>query len=61
MIIKSRLKAITIDSEKKSIVKETPKKVEEQPKYKVVEEKPIVAETISEKEIKIETNLFDED
>lgn len=61
MIIKSRLKAITMDSEKKSIVKETSKKVEEQPKYKVVEEKPAVVETISEEEIKIETNLFDED
>ena len=60
MIIKSSRKN-KIKPEVKSLNKETPKKVEEQPKYKVVEEKPIVAETISEEEIKIETNLFDED
>lgn len=47
-------------STKKEVsVKETPKVVE-QPKYKVIEEKPIEVE-ISEEEIKIEENLFDED
>ena len=60
MIIKSSRK-VKIKPEVKSLNKETPKKVEEQPKYKVVEEKPVVVETISEEEIKIETNLFDED
>ena len=60
MIIKSSRKN-KIKPEIKSLNKETPKKVEEQPKYKVVEEKPVVVETISEEEIKIETNLFDED
>ena len=60
MIIKSSRK-VKIKPEVKSLNKETPKKVEEQPKYKVIEEKPIVVETISEEEIKIETNLFDED
>ena len=58
MIIKSRLQAIK--EQEKILVKETPKVIE-QPKYKVVEEKPVVVETISEEEIKIETNLFDED
>ena len=60
MIIKSSRKN-KIKPEVKSLNKEIPKKVEEQPKYKVVEEKPIEVETISEEEIKIETNLFDED
>lgn len=60
MIIKSSRKN-KIKPEVKSLNKETPKKVEEQPKYKVVEEKPVVVETISEEEIKIEENLFDED
>lgn len=60
MIIKSSRK-IKIKPEVKSLNKETPKKVIEQPKYKVVEEKPIVVETVSEEEIKIEENLFDED
>jgi hypothetical protein len=60
MIIKSSRK-VKIKPEVKSLNKETPKKVEEQPKYKVVEEKPVVVETISEEEIKIEENLFDED
>ena len=60
MIIKSSRK-VKIKPEAKSLNKETPKKVEEQPKYKVVEEKPVVVETISEEEIKIEENLFDED
>lgn len=60
MIIKSSRK-IKIKPEVKSLNKETPKKVEEQPKYKVIEEKPVVVETISEEEIKIEENLFDED
>lgn len=60
MIIKSSRK-VKIKPEVKSLNKETSKKVEEQPKYKVVEEKPVVVETISEEEIKIETNLFDED
>ena len=60
MIIKSSRK-VKIKPEVKSLNKEIPKKVEEQPKYKVVEEKPIVVETISEEEIKIEENLFDED
>ena len=60
MIIKSSRKN-KIKPEVKSLNKETSKKVEEQPKYKVVEEKPVVVETISEEEIKIETNLFDED
>ena len=60
MIIKSSHK-VKIKPEVKSLNKETPKKVEEQPKYKVVEEKPVVVETISEEEIKIEENLFDED
>ena len=60
MIIKSSRKN-KIKPEVKSLNKENFKKVEEQPKYKVVEEKPIVVETISEEEIKIETNLFDED
>ena len=60
MIIKSSRKN-KIKPEVKSLNKETPKKVEEQPKYKVVEEKPVEVETISEEEIKIETNLFDED
>lgn len=59
MIIKSSRK-IKIKPEVKSLNKETPKKVEEQPKYKVIEEKPVVVETVSEEE-KIETNLFDED
>ena len=60
MIIKSSRKN-KIKPEVKSLNKETSKKVEEQPKYKVVEENPVVVETISEEEIKIETNLFDED
>ena len=60
MIIKSSRKN-KIKHEVKSLNKETSKKVEEQPKYKVVEENPVVVETISEEEIKIETNLFDED
>lgn len=60
MIIKSSRKN-KIKPEVKSLNKENFKKVEEQPKYKVVEEKPIVVETISEEEIKIEENLFDED
>ena len=60
MIIKSSRK-VKIKPEVKSLNKETPKKVEEQLKYKVVEEKPVVVETISEEEIKIEENLFDED
>ena len=60
MIIKSSRKN-KIKPEVKSLNKETPKKVEEQPKYKVVEEKPVVVEAVSEEEIKIETNLFDED
>lgn len=46
-------------TKKEAPVKETPKVVE-QPKYKVIEEKPIEVE-ISEEEIKIEENLFDED
>ena len=60
MIIKSSRKN-KIKPEVKSLNKETPEKVEEQPKYKVVEGKPVVVETISEEEIKIEENLFDED
>ena len=60
MIIKSSRKN-KIKPEVKSLNKETPKKVEEQPKYKVVEEKPVVVETNSEEEIRIEENLFDED
>ena len=46
-------------TKKEAPVKETPKVVE-QPKYKIIEEKPIEVE-ISEEEIKIEENLFDED
>lgn len=41
---------------KEAPIKETPKVVE-QPKYKVIEEKPVEVE----EEIEIETNLFDED
>ena len=59
MIIKSSRK-VKIKPEVKSLNKEISKKVEEQPKYKMVEEKLIEVE-ISEEEIKIEENLFDED
>ena len=58
MIIKPKRGKST--KKKEAPIKEI-SKVVEQPKYKVIEEKPIVVETISEEEIKIETNLFDED
>ena len=57
MIIKPKRGKST--KKKEAPIKETPKVVE-QPKYKVIEEKPIEVE-ISEEEIKIEENLFDED